>query len=105
MLWEVATGSSPYKDVTREQFIWEVVIQGKRMNIPSDVPDDFANLISSTWVQESNKRPTCHQLLRDIELYIENEDSSAIRTGNDEYSSSRSIKSMTKSTTSRVVGF
>ncbi|CAF2007292.1 unnamed protein product [Rotaria magnacalcarata] len=43
------------------------VLRGDRLDIPPDVPSSLAELISRAWAQESQKRPTCQQLLSWLE--------------------------------------
>ncbi|CAF0766312.1 unnamed protein product [Adineta steineri] len=65
VLWELATGYEPYTD-TDVSIISACVLQGQRMDIPSNVPSSFAELISKAWAQEPQKRPTCQELLNSI---------------------------------------
>ncbi|CAF4009604.1 unnamed protein product [Rotaria magnacalcarata] len=45
----------------------DVYALGDRLDIPPDVPSSLAELISRAWAQESQKRPTCQQLLSWLE--------------------------------------
>ncbi|CAF1023993.1 unnamed protein product [Adineta steineri] len=65
VLWELATGCEPYTD-TDVSMISVCVLQGQRMDIPSNVPGSFAKLIAKAWAHEQQKRPTCQELLNSI---------------------------------------
>ncbi|CAF3574898.1 unnamed protein product, partial [Rotaria socialis] len=39
------------------------VIRGDRLNIPTNIPKGFVDLITSAWAHEPQKRPNCQQIL------------------------------------------
>jgi hypothetical protein len=62
VFWELATGCEPYEEAD-ESVISAFVLRGDRLEIPTNIPDSFAELISRAWTPEPNKRATCQQLL------------------------------------------
>jgi hypothetical protein len=62
VFWELATGCEPYADAD-DATISAYVRGGDRMEIPADIPDAFADIITKAWLQNSKQRPTCQQLL------------------------------------------
>jgi proto-oncogene tyrosine-protein kinase ROS len=65
VLWELATGHEPYEDGD-ESTISAYVRRGDRLDIPADIPESFAELITNAWAQEPNQRPNCQQLLNSL---------------------------------------
>ncbi|CAF3754058.1 unnamed protein product [Rotaria socialis] len=62
VLWEVATRCEPYEDAD-ESTIRTFVKDGDRLDIPANVPEYFAELITQSWAQDPKERPTCQKLL------------------------------------------
>lgn len=62
VFWELATGWEPYEDAD-DTTIAACVKGGDRMEIPTDIPDSFAELITKAWAHEPSQRPTCQQLV------------------------------------------
>jgi serine/threonine protein kinase len=63
VFWELATGREPYEDAD-ESMISAFVLRKDRLDIPTNIPSSFVELISSAWAHEPQQRPTCQQLLR-----------------------------------------
>eukprot|EP01097_Dermamoeba_algensis_P001982 TRINITY_DN1780_c0_g1_i4.p1 TRINITY_DN1780_c0_g1~~TRINITY_DN1780_c0_g1_i4.p1 ORF type:complete len:746 (+),score=238.60 TRINITY_DN1780_c0_g1_i4:68-2239(+) len=67
VLFEIATRKQPWEEFLKPEEQNQVkvaVSEGKRPNIPSDVPDDFRRLIEQGWEQDSNKRPNMNTVLK-----------------------------------------
>jgi serine/threonine protein kinase len=65
VFWELATGCVPYEELD-EATVSQGVKAGERLQIPNDVPLDFASIILSAWSQEPSKRPTSPELIQQI---------------------------------------
>ncbi len=62
VFWELGTKHEPYED-SDDSTIIAFVKAGDRLDIPEDIPESFAELITKAWAQEPKRRPTCQQLL------------------------------------------
>lgn len=56
VLWEIATFNVPYLEID-DIIIKDGVLEGERLDIPSEVPDEFKSLIEMCWVHKPNQRP------------------------------------------------
>ncbi|CAF5071914.1 unnamed protein product [Rotaria sp. Silwood1] len=65
VFWELATRCIPYNQWNDDDIIRNIM-NGSREEIPSNVPERFASIITNAWHQQSDKRPTCQQLIQDI---------------------------------------
>ena len=65
VFWELATGCVPYEELDEDTII-QGVKTGERLQIPHDVPLEFASIISSTWSQEASQRPSAQELIQRI---------------------------------------
>ena len=63
VFWEIATRCTPYEDNYDEDVIRTSVKDGERLDIPNDVPNEFKLLITRSWAQNSDDRPTCLELI------------------------------------------
>ncbi|CAF3468879.1 unnamed protein product [Rotaria socialis] len=62
VFWELCTECEPYEEAD-DSTISAFVMRGGRLDIPTNIPKRFADLISSAWAHEPQKRPNCQQLL------------------------------------------
>ncbi|CAM4979776.1 unnamed protein product [Rotaria socialis] len=62
VFWELCTECEPYEEAD-DSTISAFVMRGDRLDIPTNIPKRFADLISSAWAHEPQKRPNCQQLL------------------------------------------
>ncbi|CAF4628027.1 unnamed protein product, partial [Rotaria sp. Silwood2] len=62
VLWELGTGYEPYEEAD-DSTISAFVLRGDRLDIPTNIPSSFAELVSKAWAHEPQKRPSCQQLL------------------------------------------
>jgi serine/threonine-protein kinase CTR1 len=64
--WELATERIPWDEYEDETIILIQVKIGERPTIPSDIPEQYKQLIQDAWNHDSQKRPTCFQLMERI---------------------------------------
>ncbi|CAF3486487.1 unnamed protein product, partial [Rotaria socialis] len=62
VFWELCTECEPYEEAD-DSTISAFVMRGDRLDIPTNIPKRFTDLISSAWAHEPQKRPNCQQLL------------------------------------------
>jgi Leucine-rich repeat (LRR) protein/tRNA A-37 threonylcarbamoyl transferase component Bud32 len=63
LMWTVFTQEEPYKDIKYSWDLADFVLQGKRLPIPADCPNQFRELISTCWAQNPQDRPTIQQIV------------------------------------------
>jgi hypothetical protein len=66
VFWELGTERKPWDEYDDETIIAIQLKTGGRPTIPSDIPERYKQLIEDAWVQDSQKRPTCFQLMERI---------------------------------------
>ncbi|CAM4931394.1 unnamed protein product [Rotaria socialis] len=64
--WEVATRCIPYEGMNMPSALLHVHL-GHRLEVPSDVPEDFEEIIRAAWAHDPEERPTCFLLLEMID--------------------------------------
>ncbi|CAF2939728.1 unnamed protein product [Rotaria sp. Silwood2] len=65
VFWELATRCIPYEH-NDDAVISVGVMAQQRLDIPVDVPPDFASLIQKSWSHEPTQRPSCEELILHI---------------------------------------
>ncbi|CAF2841930.1 unnamed protein product [Rotaria sp. Silwood2] len=84
VLWELGTGREPYEEAD-DATICAFVLRGDRLDIPTNIPHSFAEMISKAWAHEPQKRPTCQQLLslmKEISLELDGNKKPKVRNHN-----------------------
>jgi len=74
LLWELWTRDQrPFSYVASiEEFFDDVIEKQIRPTLPTDVPNDVANLIRRCWAQDPAQRPSLDQVIHDIDEIIVN---------------------------------
>ena len=67
VLWELITGNSPYEGMSNNKVIIEVILGGKRPEIPSNCPEELKNLMSNCWDKDRDQRPDVADALKILE--------------------------------------
>ena len=68
MAWHVWTQKEPYSEGFENQFaIYKFIGEGKRLEIPGDVPPELRRVISVGWAQEQTKRPSFSDIVKLLE--------------------------------------
>jgi serine/threonine protein kinase/class 3 adenylate cyclase len=62
-MWEVLTRQIPYGGDRPEVVIQQVLSQGRRPEIPSDIPEPVASLIRQGWAEDPAARPTFKEIV------------------------------------------
>jgi serine/threonine protein kinase len=57
LLWELLTRTTPFQGMITSQVIFQVGLQGKRPEIPSDAPEGLSSLIQLCWSSNPDERP------------------------------------------------
>lgn len=69
IVWEILTGQRPFVGKKSDEII-VAVLQGKRESLPSEVPEEFANLIQQCWHEKPEERPDALMLIRIIDKIV-----------------------------------
>jgi len=59
----MATRQEPFADLYAPQVVLAVAVEGKRLDIPSSVPQSISDIIKECWQEDPNKRPTFASLV------------------------------------------
>lgn len=62
-MWEVATGDVPFKEKSPLQIV-KALDAGSRPAIPSDVPEEYVELMTDCWQQKPDSRPNFDQIVQ-----------------------------------------
>ena len=63
MLWEMLTGKLPFKGISKQEFMDEVVGKGFRPAVPKSLPPVLGNLLRDCWDANPLKRPSFEGIL------------------------------------------
>ncbi|CAG8473780.1 8100_t:CDS:2 [Paraglomus occultum] len=66
LLWEIASGERPYKDVEQEMIMF-YVMQGNRPESALERPKEYVSLYSQCWDGDPDKRPDCEEVYERLE--------------------------------------
>jgi serine/threonine protein kinase len=67
ILWQMVTGSLPFKGVSKAEYMAEVVGAGKRPKLSKDMPLELTSLMSKCWDEDHARRPTGKQIVEMLE--------------------------------------
>ena len=70
MVWQMATDGVPFKGLSREQFMQEVVIGKRRPKLDTSWPAGFCNLLTACWHFDSMARPSFSTVVIDLNNLI-----------------------------------
>eukprot|EP01025_Chloroclados_australasicus_P049522 TRINITY_DN5645_c0_g3_i1.p1 TRINITY_DN5645_c0_g3~~TRINITY_DN5645_c0_g3_i1.p1 ORF type:complete len:1007 (+),score=141.35 TRINITY_DN5645_c0_g3_i1:521-3541(+) len=74
ILWECLTRRKPWNEHSRfAQIIMSVAIMGERLRIPEDTPPVLKRLIERCWDADPCRRPSTQEIMRNTEVYIQQE--------------------------------
>ena len=71
MVWQMASDTVPFKGMTREQFMQEVVQKRLRPKLDVSWPIGFCNLLTTCWHHESISRPSFSTVIIDLNALID----------------------------------
>ncbi|GAA0186515.1 non-receptor serine/threonine protein kinase [Lithospermum erythrorhizon] len=66
ILWELATQKIPWDNLNSMQVIGAVGFMDQRLEIPKDVDPQWAAIIESCWLSESQSRPSFQELMEKL---------------------------------------
>lgn len=67
MLWQMAKDKVPFKGMTREDFMTNVVVRGERPKLDKSWPRAFSNMLVKSWDPDHRMRPSFAELVDEID--------------------------------------
>lgn len=74
LIWQVATGKVPFRDMGKKPYFDRVVVGGQRPKLDPAWPTAFANLLKACWHEDKNLRPSFQKISNDLDLMIRKEE-------------------------------
>jgi serine/threonine protein kinase len=57
VLYELASGKIPWKELELNSMIMRYTIEGTRPKLPEDIPTQYEDLVKKCWEEDPTKRP------------------------------------------------
>jgi len=70
LFWEILTRETPYGDYSNLLDVYEIIINGTRLDIPSDCPEVYQNILIGCWKTQANERIKLKEIIESIENYM-----------------------------------
>ena len=70
MLWQMARDKVPFKGMTREMFMADVVVGGERPKLDKSWPRSFSNMLVKSWDPDHRMRPSFAELVIEIDSLL-----------------------------------
>lgn len=74
LVWQVATGKVPFKDMGKKTYFDRVVVGGQRLRLDPRWPVAFQQLLRLCWHEEKNTRPSFTYVVNELETLIKSEE-------------------------------
>ncbi|CAB4438302.1 unnamed protein product [Rhizophagus irregularis] len=78
LLWEISSGKPPFYEEKYDFSLMYKISQGRREITVPNTPNDYSNLYTECWNNEPSKRPTIHEAVNKLSVFISNSDSITI---------------------------
>jgi len=83
LIWQVAAGQVPFKDMGKKTYFDKVVIKGVRPPLDVNWPPAFNELLRKCWHEDKNARPSFKEVAAELaELVADEEEAEAARSNN-----------------------
>jgi serine/threonine protein kinase len=70
LMWQMYCCSRPWAGMRHVAIVHAVVHEGKRLTFPEGTPEAFASLASRCMASEPQARPTCEQVVEEVEAMM-----------------------------------
>ncbi|RIA89788.1 hypothetical protein C1645_824310 [Glomus cerebriforme] len=70
LLWEISSGIPPFYEETNNIGLIYEITQGRRETIVPDTPNDYSNLYTECWNGEPTKRPSMHEVVKKLRIFV-----------------------------------
>jgi serine/threonine protein kinase len=74
LIWQVATGKIPFREMGKKPYFDRVVIGGQRPKLEPNWPMGFCNLLKVCWHEDKNLRPSFQKIMAELEILIKAEE-------------------------------
>ncbi|GFR46725.1 hypothetical protein Agub_g8348 [Astrephomene gubernaculifera] len=71
MLWQMATGSTPFANMRYAEIVYKVAVTGMRPEFPPHVPKQLVDMAEACWAADPTIRPTFEQLVVQLDELLE----------------------------------
>ncbi|RGB27427.1 hypothetical protein C1646_658087 [Rhizophagus diaphanus] len=75
LLWEISSGKPPFHEEKYDFNLMYKISQGRREITFPNTPNDYSNLYTECWNNEPSKRPTIHEVVNRLGVFISNSSS------------------------------
>lgn len=74
MIWQVAAGKIPFREMGKKMYFDRVVIGGHRPKLDPRWPSGFSDLLIACWHEDKNARPDFSEVVAELEQLIQDEE-------------------------------
>jgi len=71
-MWSIWAQKEPYSDMGSSLQIYQLIINGERLTVPSEIPEPLAALTRDCWAQNPNDRPEFSTIVDRLEKIFDN---------------------------------
>ncbi|EXX64377.1 uncharacterized protein OCT59_024038 [Rhizophagus irregularis] len=72
LLWEISSGKPPFREEKYDFSLMYKISQGRRETTVPNTPNDYSSLYSECWNNEPSERPTIHEVVNRLKVFISN---------------------------------
>ncbi|PKK69856.1 kinase-like protein [Rhizophagus irregularis] len=72
LLWEISSGKPPFHEEKYDFSLMYKISQGRRETTVPNTPNDYSSLYSECWNNEPSERPTIHEVVKRLKVFISN---------------------------------
>ncbi|CAB4396033.1 unnamed protein product [Rhizophagus irregularis] len=70
LLWEISSGKPPFHEEEYDFGLMCKISHGRREKTVQNTPNDYSNLYTECWDHEPNKRPSIHEVVNRLRVFI-----------------------------------
>lgn len=82
LLWQVASGKVPFRDMGKKTYFDRVVVGGQRPRIDARWPLTFAHLLRQCWHEDKHARPSFVTIVQELETLVRQEEAQVLAQHN-----------------------
>lgn len=82
LLWQVASGKVPFRDMGKKTYFDRVVVGGQRPRIDARWPLSFAHLLRQCWHEDKHARPSFATIVQELETLVRQEEAQVLAKHN-----------------------
>jgi serine/threonine protein kinase len=74
MVWQMARDRLPFKGMTKDEFVDQIILGGARPKLDRTWPPEFSGLLTSCWHADPTVRPAFEQIVAELSRLIDDLD-------------------------------